>query len=95
MSDTTKQPPEPDRIPGQPDVNAGALRPSTKPDESDPRPDIDHPPKADTRDKAGFDQAEIVEERERRTGTLPGYDQDKGTPLDERDLDRARRNDED
>lgn len=61
----------PKTIPGQPDVNAGALRPSTPPGGRD-IPDIDHPPPARSHDGAGFDRAVAQEEAEARSGTLPG-----------------------
>ncbi|WP_176456884.1 hypothetical protein [Bordetella genomosp. 5] len=61
----------PDRISGQPDTNAGALRPSGRAD-TPATPDLDHPPRVQDPDGTGFDRAEAVEEREARDGTLPG-----------------------
>lgn len=69
-----------DCIPGQPDVNAGALRPTTKPDANDPRPDIDHPPRGEKGDTPGFDQAETAHQKQARDGTLPGSDDGAGNP---------------
>ncbi|MFJ1299181.1 hypothetical protein ACILG0_04390 [Pseudomonadota bacterium AL_CKDN230030165-1A_HGKHYDSX7] len=61
----------PGRISGQPDPNAGALRPSGRAD-APVTADIDHPPSVQDPDGTGFDRAEAVEEREARDGTLPG-----------------------
>ncbi|MDQ8034583.1 hypothetical protein [Bordetella genomosp. 1] len=68
MPDDTRRP---DRLPGQPDTNAGALRPGKMPADAS-GPDIDHPPQVQSRRGTGFDHAEAIEEREARDGTLPG-----------------------
>lgn len=67
-------------IPGQPDVNAGALRPSSKPQASRDIPDIDHPPAARSHEGTGLDRAEAQEETEARTGTLPGSNDTRPAP---------------
>lgn len=59
-----------DRIPGQPDMNAGAPRPSGRADSPERRPDMDHPPRAPG-DTPVFDQGTAAEEEEARSGTLP------------------------
>ncbi|MDH0739957.1 hypothetical protein ACNPPY_15310 [Achromobacter sp. AGC78] len=72
-------------IPGQPDVNAGALRPASKPQPSskaqDGRalPDVDHPPPAHSHG-TGFDRAVAQEEAEARDGTLPGSNDTRPAP---------------
>lgn len=67
-------------IPGQPDVNAGALRPSGPATTPERVPDIDHPPRAHSHDQPGFDQAVAQEEAEARSGTLPGSNDTRPAP---------------
>jgi len=67
-------------IPGQPDVNKGALRPSGHATTPEPVPDVDHPPRARSHDQPGFDQAVAQEEAEARTGTLPGSNDTRPAP---------------
>lgn len=68
-------------IPGQPDVNAGALRPSgSAPAPEDRVPDIDHPPPARSHDQPGFDRAVAEEETEARSGTLSGSNENRPAP---------------
>ncbi|MDR6601111.1 hypothetical protein J2732_002094 [Achromobacter deleyi] len=71
-------------IPDQPNVNAGALRPSSRPGEAERVPDIDHPPAAKSHEGAGFDRAEAQEEAEARSGTLPGSNDTRPAPPDRR-----------
>jgi hypothetical protein len=58
---------------GQPDVNAGAMRPAAQiDDEQDQVPTIDKPPRSGAHAPA-FDQATAAEEDERKNETLqPG-----------------------
>jgi hypothetical protein len=72
-------------IPGQPDVNAGALRPSGSATTPESVPDIDHPPRARSHDQPGFDQAVAQEEAEARSGTLPGSNDTRPAPRGEQD----------
>ncbi len=70
-------------IPGQPDVNAGALRPSGSATTPERVPDIDHPPRARSHDQPGFDQAVAQEEAEARSGTLSGSSDTRPAPPSE------------
>jgi len=72
-------------IPGQPDVNAGALRPSGHASTADRVPDLDHPPRASSHDQPGFDQAVAQEEAEARDGTLPGSNDTRPAPPQKED----------
>jgi len=62
----------PESMSGQPDVNKGALRPSGHATTPEHVPDVDHPPRARSHDRPGFDQAVAQEEAQARSGTLPG-----------------------
>lgn len=57
-----------------PDPNANAPRPKHTSSDDPSGPTMDRPPPAPSRGKTGFDQATLAEEREARTGTLPGTD---------------------
>ncbi|MDH1176516.1 hypothetical protein N5C72_00435 [Achromobacter mucicolens] len=72
-----------DSIPGQPDVNAGALRPSGPATTSERVPDIDHPPSARSHDQPGFDQAVAQEEAEARSGAPTGGSGNRPAPSGE------------
>lgn len=72
-------------IPGQPDVNAGALRPSGRATTAERVPDVDHPPRARSHDQPGFDQAVAQEEAEARSGALTGSTDTRPAPRREKE----------
>ncbi len=72
-----------DSIPGQPDVNAGALRPSGPATTPERVPDIDHPPRARSHDQPGFDRAVAQEEAEARSGAPTGGSGNRPAPRGE------------
>lgn len=56
----------------QPDPNRQAPRPSAKTDRSDPRPDMDHPPRAEAQDTPMFDRGTAAAEQDARDGAPDG-----------------------
>ena len=67
-----------------PNPGAKAPRPQHVSSTDERRPDMDHPPAASSETATGFDQATAVEERDARTGTLPGSDEPRVNPAQDR-----------
>lgn len=54
----------------QPDPNRGAPRPRRVPDDDPPRPDMDHPPRAQRSDQPVFDRGTAAADQSARTGGI-------------------------